>query len=231
MNLAECYRLLGLRTGASFSDIKASYRRLARIYHPDVNPGDQDLAREKFIQLTDAYQTLISLVRRTGLPGGQPSNSRTSGGVSSYTQAGRSPIVDIFTEQPAARKPTSVPASNPPQPPLPTKPPKAVHLSVVDQRLKQSSYESLQQLLKERRYPRAIALVEGLAQRIPTDPEIRQWQAITYKRWSQHLIDRREFAKAQLYLRKALRTDPNNRSLGLEIARELHRLEQLAVRQ
>jgi len=30
MNLADCYRLLGLRTGASFEEIKSSYRRLAR---------------------------------------------------------------------------------------------------------------------------------------------------------------------------------------------------------
>jgi tetratricopeptide (TPR) repeat protein len=103
-------------------------------------------------------------------------------------------------------------------------------LSGADRKLKQSSYELLQQLLREKRYPRAIALVEGLSQRIPADPEIRQWQAITYKRWSQHLIDRREFGKAQLYLRKALRTDPNNRSLSLEVARELQRLERLAVR-
>lgn len=216
--------MLGLRTGASFSDIKASYRRLARVYHPDVNPDNQDLAREKFIQLTEAYQTLIALVRRTGLPGRQSSASETS----SQTQGGRSPLTDIFKSQANTRTTTSSSrsASSSHVPP----PFNTVRLSGADRKLKQSSYELLQQLLREKRYPRAIALVEGLSQRIPADPEIRQWQAITYKRWSQHLIDRREFGKAQLYLRKALRTDPNNRSLSLEVARELQRLERLAVR-
>ena len=41
MDLGDCYRLLGLRTGASFTDVKASYRRLAQQYHPDINPNDQ----------------------------------------------------------------------------------------------------------------------------------------------------------------------------------------------
>ena len=55
MEIADCYRLLGLRTGASYEDIKASYRRLARMYHPDANPTNQQQAKEKFIQLTDAF--------------------------------------------------------------------------------------------------------------------------------------------------------------------------------
>ena len=56
-------------------------------------------------------------------------------------------------------------------------------LSEHDQKLKQDSYRQLQMLLKQQKYPRAIALVEGLAQRITKDTEVRQWQAITYQRW------------------------------------------------
>jgi hypothetical protein len=41
----------------------------------------------------------------------------------------------------------------------------------MDKQLKWNAYEQLQQLLKCRRFARAIALVEGLAQRIPLDPE------------------------------------------------------------
>ena len=62
MNLAECYRLLGLRSGASFAEIKASYRRLARQYHPDINPVDQT-AKDKFIAINEAYKLLASLVQ------------------------------------------------------------------------------------------------------------------------------------------------------------------------
>ena len=61
MNLAECYRILGLESGASFDAIKASYRRLARRYHPDVNPGNQH-AKDKFIELTEAYRFLLSAI-------------------------------------------------------------------------------------------------------------------------------------------------------------------------
>src|SRR5919199_461176 len=65
MNLADCYRLLGLINGASTAEVKASYRRLARRYHPDVNSGDQ-FAQEKFIELTEAYKYLLSVVKPSG---------------------------------------------------------------------------------------------------------------------------------------------------------------------
>jgi tetratricopeptide (TPR) repeat protein len=99
--------------------------------------------------------------------------------------------------------------------------------SFVDQQLKQTSYEQLQRLLRSKRFPRAIALVEGLAQRLPTDPEIRQWQAITYQRWGHQLIQEKQFDKARIYLKKALKTDPHNRSLWGEVERDFRRLEQL----
>src|SRR4028118_1638284 len=65
MNLADCYRLLGLMSGASTAEVKASYRRLARRYHPDVNSGDQ-FAQEKVIELTEAYKYLLSVVKPSG---------------------------------------------------------------------------------------------------------------------------------------------------------------------
>ncbi|MCJ8278851.1 MAG: DnaJ domain-containing protein, partial [Rivularia sp. ALOHA_DT_140] len=55
MDLLDCYRLLGLRSGASFPDIKSSYRRLAQQYHPDINPDDER-AKAKFIAVTEAYK-------------------------------------------------------------------------------------------------------------------------------------------------------------------------------
>ena len=61
MDLLDCYRLLGLRSGASFLDIKSSYRRLAQQYHPDINPDDER-AKEKFIALTEAYKLLLQVI-------------------------------------------------------------------------------------------------------------------------------------------------------------------------
>lgn len=50
------YTILGLSPGASESEIKRSYRNLAKLYHPDKNPSRQ--AHEKFLKITDAYQIL-----------------------------------------------------------------------------------------------------------------------------------------------------------------------------
>jgi tetratricopeptide (TPR) repeat protein len=100
-------------------------------------------------------------------------------------------------------------------------------LSAAEQKLKQEAYVELQQLLKYQRFPRAIALIEGLAQRIPEDLEVRQWQAIAYQRWGRHLIGERQVDKARIYLKKAVKTDPHNRALWAEVERDFRRLEQI----
>jgi molecular chaperone DnaJ len=59
----DLYLLLGLERAASLADIKRAYRRLARKYHPDINPGD-GLAAARFRQITQAYETLSDPERR-----------------------------------------------------------------------------------------------------------------------------------------------------------------------
>jgi curved DNA-binding protein CbpA len=93
--------------------------------------------------------------------------------------------------------------------------------------LKRSSYGQLQQFLRSGNYPRAIALVEGLAQRYAQDPEVRQWQAIIYQRRGRQLIHDQEFDKAQRYLEKALKTDPTNRALLADVAQDLRLLRRI----
>lgn len=213
MNLADCYRLLGLRDGASFEEIKASYRRLARRYHPDVNPDDQQQANDKFIQITEAYRQLMRQVKP--LPAdtsSQDSSGDSSGPASGPSQANTNPPPDPQVK--VTRKATPKIRRNP-------------TLSDVEEQLKQQSYLQLQNLLKTQRFPRAIALVEGLAQRLPQDPEVRQWQAIAYQRWGRYLISQNELDKARLYLKKALRTDPHNRSLWSEVERDFRSMEKI----
>ena len=60
----DLYIVLGVQQGASESEIKRAYRRLARRYHPDINPGDQTAAA-RFRQILAAYETLIDPDRRS----------------------------------------------------------------------------------------------------------------------------------------------------------------------
>lgn len=59
----DLYELLGIARGASLIEIKRSYRRLARKYHPDINPGD-NTAEARFKEITRAYETLSDPDRR-----------------------------------------------------------------------------------------------------------------------------------------------------------------------
>jgi molecular chaperone DnaJ len=59
----DLYIILGLEPAASPGDIKRAYKRLARRYHPDINPGDR-LAAAQFRQIAEAYETLSDPDRR-----------------------------------------------------------------------------------------------------------------------------------------------------------------------
>ena len=59
----DLYSLLGLSASASAADIRRAYRRLARRYHPDINPGDR-MAAAQFRQISEAYETLSDPDRR-----------------------------------------------------------------------------------------------------------------------------------------------------------------------
>ena len=67
----DLYVILGLEHGASESEIKRAYRRLARRYHPDINPGDRT-AEARFRQILEAYETLIDPERRSRYDAGSP---------------------------------------------------------------------------------------------------------------------------------------------------------------
>ncbi|MEG4840126.1 DnaJ domain-containing protein [Microcoleus sp. B9-D4] len=207
MDIADYYRQLGLRSGASLSQVKTSYRQLARQYHPDVNPGNEQ-AKNKFIAITEAYKFLLKIappdvaeskVANTTVA---PSSTPPDRGVKAQPQA-----VKVTRKEAAVQS--------------------HADLSAVEQKLKQDAYFELQQLLKYQRFPRAIALIEGLAQRVPEDLEVRQWQAIAYQRWGRHLIGEKQVDKARIYLKKAVKTDPHNRALWAEVERDFRRLEQI----
>ncbi len=63
MNKRDYYEVLGVSRGAEEAEIKKAYRRLARKYHPDVNPDDKK-AEEKFKEVQEAYEVLSDAEKR-----------------------------------------------------------------------------------------------------------------------------------------------------------------------
>ena len=77
----DYYKILGVGKNASEDEIKKAYRKLARQYHPDRNPGDKQ-AEERFKEISQAYDVLSDADKRKaydrgtgpfggfGMPGG-----------------------------------------------------------------------------------------------------------------------------------------------------------------
>jgi molecular chaperone DnaJ len=86
---SDYYELLGVSKKANAKDIRTAFRKLARKYHPDLNPGDK-ASEEKFKQLQEAYDVLSDTKKRQmydqygfysdNIPAGGPSGGRDSGG-------------------------------------------------------------------------------------------------------------------------------------------------------
>jgi curved DNA-binding protein CbpA len=212
-NLDRCYQLLGICRGASLDELKAAYRSLARKWHPDLNPDDRD-AHQRFITLNEAYQVLLvgittQIERRTAT---NKANSSAAARSTSSTPARSTAPATNNTTAKSTSSTTAQPAG----------------ADRNESELKWQLYGELQSLLKQQQFLKAIVLIEGLVHHAPQDRQICQWQGIIYSQYGNQLIGQREFDKAKIYLKKALKVDPQNRQLWQEVDRLFSRITQLS---
>ena len=77
------FAVLGVSSSASEDEIKAAYRKLAKKYHPDLNPGDK-VAEEKMREVNDAYTRALQIKKTGRDPSASPYGAGGAGGSSGY---------------------------------------------------------------------------------------------------------------------------------------------------
>ena len=93
--MADPYQILGVDRNASDEEIKRAYRKLAKKYHPDANPGDE-YAAKKMQEINDAYDRIKNPEKNQGPGGGSQGYNPYGQGYGSY---GYGPFGGYYQQQ------------------------------------------------------------------------------------------------------------------------------------
>src|ERR1051326_686835 len=104
MALRNFYQVLGVSTTASLEETNTAYRKLAKRFHPDRNPGNKHI-EERFKEITEAYNTLCDEEKRSkyDLKFLYTSNARSERAYSSATKTTAQPRYKVKKERPPTK--------------------------------------------------------------------------------------------------------------------------------
>lgn len=100
----DLYRILGVLENASLEEIKNSYRRLAKKYHPDAHPGDVS-CETRFREISEAYSILSNPQKRKAYDEKRLNSGRQQGASSAQNPFAQGNPFDWFIQKnPFAQK-------------------------------------------------------------------------------------------------------------------------------
>ena len=101
-------------------------------------------------------------------------------------------------------------------------------LNPADLQLKQEIFESLEKLIRQDDFTKAVSTIDLLVKVIPNCPEILRKQSEVYFKYAQELIKQRaQLHLARTYLKASLKIDPHNQQRWEAVNREFNRIERL----
>jgi DnaJ domain len=102
-------------------------------------------------------------------------------------------------------------------------------LSPRDLQLKQEVFESLEKLIRQENFAKAVSVIDLLARVVPDRPEIVKKQSEIYFKYAQDLINRRtQLTLARTYLKASLKIDPHNQQRWQAVERQFNRIERMS---
>jgi DnaJ domain len=102
-------------------------------------------------------------------------------------------------------------------------------LSPPDLQLKQEVFESLEKLIRQNDFAKAVSVIDLLVRVVPGRPEIFKKQSEIYFKYAQDLVNRRtQLTLARKYLQASLKIDPHNQQRWQAVDRQFNRIERLS---